>query len=333
MERLRVVAMIVCVVLLASCGDDDSTCPTCPDLTGSPLARIDVSPEQGSPDTIFTFDASGSLDTATAAEDLQVRWDWEGDGVWDTDYATVKTATHQFATVATYAVHLQVKDADGLVGKAVLDLEVGHGTVTDIDGNVYRIVKIGEQYWLDENLRTSRYRNGDALATAASNGEWTTATVGMQCAYDNNVANAMQYGLLYNFRAVTDSRGLAPEGWHVATDEDWNELEAFLGIPSADIEERGDVGTVEGGWLKEVGTDHWYEPNVGATDAFGFAARGGGGRDFFGDFTSLRGTAQFWTGTPSGTFGRLRMLYGHLTVIHDSSDIPNLGMSVRCVRD
>jgi uncharacterized protein (TIGR02145 family) len=103
------------------------------------------------------------------------------------------------------------------------------GTVTDYDGNFYRTVRIGDQCWMMDNLKVTHYRNGDPIPNVTDAGEWNNLSTGAYCDYNNDPANADAYGRLYNFCAVYDSRNIAPEGWHVATDEEWQTLVDFLG--------------------------------------------------------------------------------------------------------
>ena len=132
-------------------------------------------------------------------------------------------------------------------------------TVTDYDGNVYNIIRIGDQEWLDRNLAVTHYRNGDPLNTVlgGEQGAWIN--------YNNDPAIGEVYGKLYNSQAVLDPRGLAPEGWHVATRQEWLDLIDLLGGFS-----------MAGGKLKEMGTEHWEAPNAGASDDYGFCALPGG---------------------------------------------------------
>jgi len=103
-------------------------------------------------------------------------------------------------------------------------------TVDDIDGNTYRATQIGNQYWMLENLRVTRYRNGDAIPFINDNETWTGLKTGAQGIYNNNAeANSVnKFGRFYNYYAVSDSRNLAPEGWHIPTDAEWLELENYL---------------------------------------------------------------------------------------------------------
>ena len=151
-------------------------------------------------------------------------------------------------------------------------------TVTDIDGNTYKTVKIGNQIWMAENLKVTHYRNGDIIPNVTNNFEWAYLSTGAWCVHDNDGSYANTYGYLYNWYAVNDIRNIAPEGWHVPTDEEWKELEMYLGMSQTEADDTGYRGTNEGGKLKEAGTTHWETPNTGATNETGFSALPGGCR-------------------------------------------------------
>ena len=166
-------------------------------------------------------------DEQNATSDLQVRWDWEGDGTYDTGYSSTKTSTHQFTTEGNYTVRLEVKDSEELTAttdKQIVVVEVGYGTVTDIEGNVYKTLKIGGQFWMVENLKVTKYRNGDLIPHITDNTEWGSLKSGAYCYYDNDINNYNTYGLLYNGYTIKDEREIAPEGWHIPTSDDWKIL-------------------------------------------------------------------------------------------------------------
>ena len=142
-------------------------------------------------------------------------------------------------------------------------------TVTDIDGNIYKTVTIGNQIWMAENLRTTRYRNGDLIETTnpATKNISGESNPKYQWIFEDNHSDLPIYGRLYTWYAVTDSRNIAPNGWHVPTSEEWTILATYLG---------GD--SLAGGKLKETGTTHWKSPNKGATNESGFTALPGGCR-------------------------------------------------------
>jgi len=182
--------------------------------------------------------------------------------------------------------------------KSTTEAEPDPKTVTDIDGNVYNTIRIGNQLWTMENLKVTRYRNGDPIFNLTDNNTLEDPSAGALCAYDNDTNNVAIYGYLYNGFAVEDSRNLAPKGWHVPTDEEWKVLEMHLGMSQSVVDEKDYRGTDEGGQLKETGTVHWNSPNTGATNESKFSALPGGYRyDYDGAFGGLNTNAGFWNST------------------------------------
>lgn len=208
-------------------------------------------------------------------------------------------------------------------------------TLTDFDGNVYQIIKIGNQWWTAENLKVTHYRNGDAIPNVTDGSVWSTLTTGSYCMYDNRADSADTYGYLYNWYAVDDSRHIAPQGWHVPTDMDWKELEMSLGMSRADADTIVWRGTDEGGKLKETGTAHWNDPNFGATNESGFSALPGGCHRHDDDsFKDIGQMGRFWSSTEYTVEGAWQR-----TLWYNSSDIARTrsgkryGFSLRLVRD
>jgi uncharacterized protein (TIGR02145 family) len=204
--------------------------------------------------------------------------------------------------------------------KPNLHLPVEYGTVRDIDGNTYKTVKIRNQWWMAENLKVSHYRNGSSIPETKDSIEWDGFKTGAWCYYNNNPDTGKIYGKLYNGYAVNDPRGLAPSGWHVASDTDWTELENGLGGEN-----------IAGAKLKEAGSVHWNYPNI-ATDECGFSALPGGVRD--GVFYGLGFEGVWWTSTEEASRTWLwlrRMDCG--TYIWRFNDNKVYGFSVRCVKD
>ena len=197
-------------------------------------------------------------------------------------------------------------------------------TITDIDGNVYNTVTIGTQTWMVENLKTTKYRNGDAIPNVTVDASWAALTTGAYCWYNNDAATfKATYGALYNWYAVADSRKIAPTGWHVPTDAEWTTLTTYLGGVS-----------VAGGKLKETGTSHWISPNTGATNSSGFTAFPGGSR--YADGTSsFIGASGYWWSSSEGS--STNAWYRYMNPINSSVYRSNYnkyyGFSVRCLRD
>lgn len=102
------------------------------------------------------------------------------------------------------------------------------GAVQDLDGNFYHTVTIGTQTWMVENLKTTKFRNGESIPNITDNAEWTALTTGAMCDYDNNTGNGAVFGHLYNWYAVNDQRNIAPAGWHIPTTDEWAIFENYL---------------------------------------------------------------------------------------------------------
>ncbi len=205
------------------------------------------------------------------------------------------------------------------------------GTVMDIDGNVYQTVKIGEQWWMAENLKVTRYRNGDDILKVTDNGAWDALSTGAYCNYNNDDNNADTYGSLYNWHAVGDSREIAPNGWHVATDEEIKQLEVYIGMNQSEADQTVWRGTDEGTKLKS--TTNWNSGGNG-TDIFGFGVLPGGYRSTNGDFSALGDNATFWSTTVNNTYyAWYRYFNYNYTNINRNTMSMDYGFSVRCVRD
>ncbi len=209
----------------------------------------------------------------------------------------------------------------------VLAFALGFGagfTVTDFDGNIYHTVQIGTQIWMAENLRVTHYRNGCEIAEVENDSVWSVLRTGALCWYDNDSAAYKQiYGALYNFYAVNDDRGLCPEGWHVATEAEWLELESFLGGRS-----------VAGGKLKDTTAGLWNGSNPGATDESGFCGVPAGGRGRVGGSGEGGNYATWWSSTAyDSLFAWHFGLSGGNASIRSNPGHNNSGFSVRCVRD
>ncbi len=210
------------------------------------------------------------------------------------------------------------------------------GSVTDVDGNTYETVTIGSQIWMKENLKVSKYRNGDAIPTNLSNTAWASTTSGAYAIYDNNPLNDSIYGKLYNWYAVADPRGLCPTGWHVPGDSEWKQLESFLGMPSGELDNSGLRGGAQniGGKLKST-SNLWQSPNTGATNTVGFSAIPGAYRNVDGLFFGLGVDAVWWSSSQNGTtkgWSRL-VTKGDGNSARFDYHLKTYGFSVRCLKD
>jgi uncharacterized protein (TIGR02145 family) len=211
------------------------------------------------------------------------------------------------------------------ISSAVFNNTKTYGTMTDQNGNTYKTIVIGTQTWMAENLRVTKYRNGDPIPNSTNNAAWIALTTGSYCNYDNATDNDKinTFGRLYNWYAVNDSRNIAPTGWHVPTDAEWTTLITYLGGQS-----------LAGGNLKEIGTTHWISPNDGADNASGFTALPGGYRGTNGEFFTFGFTGHWWSSSvydAANAWG----LYVNCFDANASrySKGKSYGFSVRCVKD
>jgi uncharacterized protein (TIGR02145 family) len=198
-------------------------------------------------------------------------------------------------------------------------------TEVDIDGHVYKTVTIGKQTWFAQNLRVTRYRNGNPITKVTAAGEWSTSAEGAFTWYENDsAAYETLHGKLYNWYAVGDPRALCPTGWHVPTDADWSELTDHLGGES-----------IAGGKLKDTTTTLWQSPNEGANNETGFTALPGGERMDDGSFQRINQFGYLWSSSliPSLNVAFYRdMAYNNGSVKKDYYK-REFGLSVRCIRD
>jgi uncharacterized protein (TIGR02145 family) len=194
--------------------------------------------------------------------------------------------------------------------------------VPDIDGNIYQTVTIGPQVWMVENLKTTRYNDGTAIPLVTDSIAWSNLTTPGYCWYNDSITYGNIYGPLYNGYTVNTGK-LAPTGWHVPTDSEWNVLFTYLGGL-----------LVAGGPLKETGITYWLSPNYGATNATGFTALPGGYRGNFGEFGGIGNYGYYWSATAydAADLWGCYMDYSFPVVVRHGYQDQD-GFSVRCVRN
>jgi len=196
------------------------------------------------------------------------------------------------------------------------------GKVKDIDGNTYNTVVIGNQVWMAENLRVTRFSDGTPI-TLVTGGMYMGLTPDPQYSWynDDKTTYGATYGALYSWYAVGHGK-LCPVGWHVPSDAEWETLQNYLGGES-----------VAGGHLKEAGTAHWNSPNAGATNSSGFTALPGG--LYFEDISDNLGKYGTWwsTTTSPADEAYVRTLHYTDAKMSKAAFFKNFGFSVRCLKD
>ena len=208
-------------------------------------------------------------------------------------------------------------------------------TVKDIDGNVYNTVTVGGQVWLKENLRTTRFNDGTPIPNVTDITEWRHHDAPTYVWYDNDIKYKDTYGALYNWHAVGDRNDLCPAGWHVPTDDEWKELEMFLGMTRAEADGTVWRGTDQGGKIKEAGTAHWDEPNKGATNESGLTVIGTGRRFTSGLFGTMRQGCTIWSSTQSSQSSACYRHFasGNERIGRNPAGEKKFGFAVRCVKN
>lgn len=241
----------------------------------------------------------------------------------------IKSVVHSFVIVVVFVILAISCKKDNDTNNPTPD-----GTVTDIEGNVYHTVIIGTQTWMVENLKTTKYRNGDAIPNITNGSAWSNLTTGAQCNYNNDSAIGNKYGKLYNWYALNDSRNIAPNGWHVASDAEWTTLENYV---AANLGTSGSVAKAlasKTDWASStngsaIGND------LTKNNTSGFTALPGGVRDYDGEFYRVSVDGFWWSPNESNVgddWGRV-MFSSTSTVYKNRDGIRECGFSVRCIKD
>jgi uncharacterized protein (TIGR02145 family) len=314
------VFLAVLIMLSNSCSKDDtsSSSKTDPVITWANPADISYGTLLSSVQLNATSNVSGSfIYTPAAGTKLS-----EGANQVLQVVFTPTDATNYNSITKTVKINVTHV---ATIGAIIFNPNLSYGTVTDIDGNVYKTITIDTKTWMAQNLRTTRFRNGDSIPQVKDNTEWSNLTTGAYCNYNNTVNSDIiaVYGRLYNGYVISDSRNIAPAGWHVARDDEWTALTDHAGGED-----------VAGGKLKETGTTHWLDPNYGSTNESGFTALPAGYRTFYGESEDAGFSGSWWSSTVFNTSDvwMQGMFYSSGITYRDHYAKVN-GFSVRCVKD
>lgn len=192
-------------------------------------------------------------------------------------------------------------------------------SMVDVDGNNYGIKTIGNQIWMTENVEVSHYRNGDVIPEVTDAAAWENLTTGAWCFYKNDKSNGKIYGKLYNWYAINDPRGLAPEGWHIPSDDEWSILVKTLGD-----------STTAGVKMKEAGREHWQYPG---NNSSGFTGLPSGIREFDGSFGEWQYECYWWSKSESSRWNAYNRRLNNTEYISRQGNNKNSGFSIRCIKD
>jgi uncharacterized protein (TIGR02145 family) len=207
-------------------------------------------------------------------------------------------------------------------------------SIADIQNNYYRTVKIGNQWWMAEDLKVKLFNDSSNIFEGQGVNDWVKNRASY-CLYQNN---NLAPGLLYNGFAVLDSRKLAPKGWHIPSDAEWKELEKHIGLSQESADAFGWRGNKEGSKLKTFGRESWLIIDIDTwpSNESGFSANAGSNRLYNGVWGNpgLGNTGFWWSSTE---FDYQKLFYRHLdhknTNIFRSYENKFYGFSVRCIKD
>jgi uncharacterized protein (TIGR02145 family) len=237
---------------------------------------------------------------------------------------------------ATFAINFGGKTCSVIISVAGSQPVSGYGSdIIDYEGNSYKTIYIGNQQWMAENLKVSKFNDGTAINQVTDKSQWINQTTPAWTYYNNSDINNTSYGKLYNWYVtnsmVNGDKNVCPTGWHVPTDTDWDELINYL-----DSTAEGGINypNVAGSKLKQVGISNWITPNSDATNSTLFTALPGGLRGGIGDFYSLGYAAYFWSETEKDTDNAWCRSLNNLNSYANKKTTgkPN-GLSIRCIKN
>jgi uncharacterized protein (TIGR02145 family) len=333
---------IVFAVFLISCTDQDSATNPGPD-DGSALAISKKSNNPNSPTITSISRASAEIGDA-----LTINGTNFGASKASNSHVTIKgiNATVYTSWANTQITVLVPSGTTAGMGTVVVTIQPNKTTnavsfellpCTDVTiSGIY-----GTQVWMGYNLDVDHYADNTVIPEVTDPTAWNSLTTGAWCYYNNDPAIGALYGRIYNGYAVSDGRGLAPEGYHIPTEAEWKTLFMNLGMSQTEADGYGYppnayYGTDEGGMLKEQGTSLWNGSNVGATNSSGFTALPGGYRNINGVFEGIRGAAGWWSATeftPDPTRLWMRMVVNYYANTYHNNLVKHDGFSVRCIKN
>jgi len=217
-------------------------------------------------------------------------------------------------------------------------------TLTDIDGNEYKTIKIGNQIWMAENLRVTKYNDGKPIKYISKRDEWEKDTLGAFCYFNNtkNLDSIKLFGALYNWYAVEKSR-IAPDGWRVPSKEDWETLKKYLvekGYDSYDHKDTiGGIGralAANYGWPKiEYPNPEHFDVNIKGNNKTGFSALPSGYREYWGTFNNYGSTSYWWSSSKNLEFNSPEVFYivSGFNSLNNGVLRENYGYSIRLIKD
>lgn len=294
-----------------------------------PIAAFSIDPGEGTIYDRIVLDASACMDAETLADELEVRWDLDGDSIWDTEFDQSKSMLCQFTSIGSYTITLEVKDPGGLTDTLSVSLDITYPSFTDDrDENVYQYKSIGDQFWMVENLA---YLPAVSPLNSGSGTAKHYYVYGYQSSDPveaKESENYITYGALYNWEAA---RTACPSGWHLPTEEEWQTLEKYLGMTESDailFQERvsGEVG-------KKLKSTSGWDNNDNGDNSSGFNALPSGTRWRDYGFVYRGSLTTFWSSSERTDSTAYCRYLSTSDGIQRWGDVRYEGFSVRCLKN
>lgn len=313
--------LIIFTIVLNACKNNLSQLPT---LTTTELSAIDVTNAVSGGDITDDGNANimarGVCWSTSPLPTLDNSYTSNGEGIGNfvSRLTDLNNATKYY--VRAYATNSEGTAYGNELSFTTSATFVCGNDISDYDGNIYSTISIGNQCWIKENLTTSYYNDGQAIPTELSNTAWITTTTGAFADYGNNPTLNATYGKLYNWHAVNTTK-LCPKGWHIPTNEEWNELTTFLGGESE-----------AGGKMKAL--TNWQAPNTGATNSSGFSGLPGGYRFDIRISPNVGLYGNYWSATAIDDYAALSINLGYSNANVGKTGLGMVnGLSCRCIKD
>jgi uncharacterized protein (TIGR02145 family) len=271
------------------------------------------------------FTKGQSIQFKDISINLPTKWLWD---FGDNTSSTSQNPSHTYNASGNYTISLTAYNSCGNTAKTMnIPVKEATETVTDIDGNVYHTVVIGSQTWMVENLKTTRYRNGDQIPYFPD--IWGSGAYGI---YKDDDKIKSIYGCLYNWYAVNDDRNIAPEGWHIPSDAEWEQLEIASGLIQIEFYQNGSRGYSQGTKMKA--TLEWSN-NCPGTNTSGFTALPGG--YYVSEYFNIGNIGYWWSSTEYDSSNARYVMFKcnntYSQDVYNSNESKWTGKSVRLIKD
>lgn len=237
----------------------------------------------------------------------------------------------------TYYICAYAKTNDSIFYSDIISFKTFNG-VKDIDGNIYKVIKIGNQTWMAENLKTTKYRDGTPIQNITDETTWIGLSSGAWCDYENTNTNGQKFGHLYNGYTVINNKNIAPIGWHVPTDAEWNILENYLIVNGYNY----DGSILQNKLAKTMSsTSNWVSSsalgapgnNQNLNNSSGFNGFPAGYRNSAGSFLILNTNTYWWSCTLTANSIWTRFINAGNNTLQKGGYNPLCGFSIRCIKD